>query len=137
MPSIFIIKEKIENPKEWYDRMMNNQGIWKYDDYLGKYYTHNVYLLERADETAFEDMSEEEFFGWDINSWIKVAGEKELVYGHYNDSMMEAEFVHIKDGECVRECRVYDGEIDTDEGENIIGLESWIDVASYVDAHML
>ena len=137
MPSIFIVKEKIENPKEWYDRVMNNQSGWEFDNILKKYHTQNVYLLERVDETAFEDMSEEEFFGWDVQSWITVADGKELIYGYYNDSMREAEFIHIKDGECIREYTVYDGETDADEGENSIGFESWIDVASYVDSHML
>ncbi len=137
MPSIFIVKEKIDNPKEWYDCVMNNQGGWEFDDILKKYHTQNVYLLERIDETAFEDMSEEEFFGWDVQSWITVACGKELIYGYYNDSMREAEFIHIKDGECIREFRVYDGETATDEGENNIDFESWIDIASYVDSHML
>ncbi|MBQ7776892.1 MAG: hypothetical protein IJ379_13330, partial [Lachnospiraceae bacterium] len=115
MPSIFIVKEKIENPKEWYDNVMSNQDGWEYDNNLNKYHTQNVYLLERADETAFEDMSEEKFFGWDTQSWITVAGEKELVYGYYNDSMREAEFIQVKNGKCIREYRVYDGETDTDE----------------------
>lgn len=137
MPSIFIVKEKMENPKEWYDSMMNNREVWKFDDNLNSYHTRSVYLQERVDEVAFEDMSEEEFFGWDTESWVTVAGEKELVYGYYNDSMMTAEFIYIKDGKCIREYRVYDGELDTDEGEDIIGFESWVDVASYVDGHML
>ena len=51
--------------------------------------------------------------------------------------MRTAEFIQIKDGKCIREYRVYDGETDTDEGEDIIEFESWIDVASYVDSHML
>ena len=137
MASVFIVKEKIENPKEWYDSVMSNQGEWEYDDILKKYHTQSVYLLERADETAFEDMSEEEFFGWGTQSWITLAGGKELVYGYYNDSMRTAEFIQIKNGKCIREYRVYDGETDTDEGEHIIEFESWVDVASYVDSHML
>ena len=137
MASIFIVKEKMENAKEWYDSVMNNKGVWKYDDTLKAYYTQSVYLLERTDETAFEDMSEEEFFGWGTESWITIADEKELLYGYYNDSMMTAEFIQIKDGKCIREYRVYDGELDTDKGEDVIGFESWVDVASYVDKHML
>ena len=78
MPSIFIVKEKIENPKEWYDSVMSNQSEWEYDDILKTYHIQSVYLLERADETAFEDMSEEEFFGWDPQSWITLAGEKRV-----------------------------------------------------------
>ena len=66
-----------------------------------------------------------------------MAGEKELVYGYYNDSMREAEFIQIKDGKCIREYRVYDGETDTDKGEDVIAFESWIDAASYIDSHML
>lgn len=136
MPSIFIVKERLENPKEWYDKAMENQKEWEYDEILKGYHTGTVYLLEREDSTAFEDMSETEFFGWSADSWIELAGGKELLYGHYNDSALEAEFVHIKDGKCIREYGEYDGEIDTNEGDEP-EFESWVDVASYVDKKML
>ena len=136
MPSIFLVKEKLKNPKEWYDNVMGNKDEWEYDAILKKYYTGNVYLLEREDATAFEDMAETEFFGWSTDSWLKVAGEKELIYGHYNSSALEAEFIHIKDGQCIREYAEYDGEIDVNEGVEP-RFENWVDVASYVDKKLM
>lgn len=136
MASVFIIKEKIVNPKEWYDKVMENNENWEYDEILQSNHTGNVYLTEEENQILFEDMSEEVFFGWETSEWIKVADNKELIYGYYDDDNCCAEFVHIKNGKCIREYREYDDGIDTDEG-NVPKFMSWIDVASYVDEEML
>ena len=136
MPSIFIIKDKMKNPKEWYDKVMGNQQEWEYDENINQSRAGNVYLVEREDSVAFEDVSDMEFYGWGTESWVKLAAGKELIYGYYSEDMLEAEFVHIKDGKCIRDYRVYDSEVDTDEGDEP-EFESWVDVASYVDRHML
>lgn len=136
MPSIFVIKERVENPKEWYDKAMGNNEEWVYDSIQKLYHTGSVYLIERENETAFDDFAETEFFGWSTENWCKLAGEKELVYGYYNDDAMEAEYVHIKGGVCVREYSEYEGEVDTDEGDEP-EFENWISVASYVDRELL
>ena len=136
MASVFIIKEKINNSKEWYDKVMQNDEKWEYDDILESYHTGNVYLTEKENSTSFEDMSEEVFFGWETSSWIEAADNKELIYGFYNEDNCCAEFVHIKDGKCIRDYREYDNEIDTNEG-NIPEFNNWIEVAGYVDEEML
>ena len=50
---------------------------------------------------------------------------------------MNAEFVHIKNGICLRVYQEYDGEVDTDEGDDPeISISEWSDVADYIDDHM-
>lgn len=93
-------------------------------------------MEEREDRVSFEDMSENEFFGWDTSSWITLAGDKELIYGYYSEDNCSAEFVHIRDGACVRDYRIYESEVDTDEGADP-SFDGWTDVAEYVDKNLL
>lgn len=81
-------------------------------------------------------MSEDRFYGWSTESWMRLAGEKELIYGYYTEDTLEAEFVHIKNGKCIRDYREYSEEVETDEGD-IPKFQNWVDVASYVDGEML
>lgn len=62
-----------------------------------------------------EDFSGTQLFGWDASSWGELAGQEELIYAYY-DEELNAEFVHVKDGVCVRAYLAYEGEVDTDEG---------------------
>lgn len=136
MPSIVVMKEKIENPKEWFEKEFQEEGEWETDSILGEYRLGNIYLKEGEDYTSIEDMEELIFLGWDTESWIKVASGKELIYGYYSEEQLEAEFVHIRDGKCIRDYRVYDGEVETKEG-NTPKFDSWVDVATYVDKNLL
>lgn len=142
MASVFVIKGKVDMPMEWYSREMGIDSPWEFDDILKMYRNLGrfgyVYLKESEDSVSFEDMSENEFFGWETSSWIALAGDKELIYGYYSDDSCSAEFVHIRNGECIRDYRVYDfdGEIDTDESVSP-EFDSWIDVAEYVDEKLL
>lgn len=61
---------------------------------------------------------------------------QELVYGYYDDGAGNAEFVHIKDGKCIRDYRIYDFELDTDKGVSP-EFHDWVDVAEYVDKELL
>ena len=48
-----------------------------------------------------------------------------------------AEFIHIKNGVCLRAYQEYDGELDIDEGEDPeTSVSEWSDVADYIDDHM-
>ena len=98
MPSIFVLKEKITSPMEWYSRMMKKTAEWEFDNLLETYHLGSVYLFESSNGVSFDDMSEEEFFGWKVSSWIALADGKELIYGYYNEDSGNAEFVHIKNG---------------------------------------
>jgi len=84
----------------------------------------------------FDDYSNYHFVFWDTESWIEFAQDREIIYGHFSDDELSAEFLHIKGGKCIREFREYFD----DEGSNVnVGalpkFDSWVDVASYVE-HM-
>ena len=50
---------------------------------------------------------------------------------------MNAEFVFIQNGLCMRAYQEYDGEVDTDQGEDPdIPIHGWADVAGFIDKHM-
>lgn len=73
----------------------------------------------------------------DVSSWLDLAGQEELIYAYYDEDL-NAEFVHIKDGVCVRAYLEYEGEVDTDEGEDPeTAISKWSDVAGYMDEHMV
>lgn len=135
MPSVFTVKEKIEKPMEWYSKNMKCASQWEFDEQLKAYHLGPIYIKQCDDTTSFEDMSENEFFGWDTSSWIELAGNKELIYGYYNDDG-STEFVHIKDGLCIRDYRMYDFELDTDEGSSP-EFEDWDDVCNFIDDNLL
>ena len=51
---------------------------------------------------------------------------------------MNAEFVHVRDGVCLRAYQQYEGEVDTDEDEGSeTSVSGWSDVADYIDGHMV
>lgn len=136
MASIFLVKEKIETPMDWYSRAMKCSSEWAFDDTLKLYHLGDVYIEECNDGVSFEDMSENAFFGWETSAWIALADGKEIIYGYYGDGSGNAEFVHIKDGKCIRDYRVYDFEVDTDDGISP-AFNGWMDVAEYVDKNLL
>ena len=93
-------------------------------------------FFQRGDWVLGEDSSGPQLFGWDISSWLELAGENELIYAYYDEDM-NAEFVFIQNGLCMRSYQEYDGEVDTDEGEDMdIAVSNWSDVADYIDEHM-
>lgn len=91
----------------------------------------------RGDWTLAEDFSGTQLFGWEISDWVELAGQDELIYAYYDENM-NAEFIHVKDGVCLRAYTQYDGEADTDEGQDTdTSVSGWSDVASYIDRHMV
>ena len=90
----------------------------------------------RGDWTLAEDYSGTQLFGWKVTSWVELAGQDELLYAYYDEDM-NAEFIHVKDGICLRAYKQYDGEVDTDEGDDPdTSIKGWSDVADYIDEHM-
>ena len=50
---------------------------------------------------------------------------------------MNAEFIFIQNGLCMRAYQEYGGEVDTDQGEDPdIPIHGWADVAGFIDKHM-
>lgn len=68
MASVFVIKEKVDAPMEWYSKAMKCSSEWTYDDKLEAYHLGSVYMNECDDSVSFEDMSEDAFFGWETSS---------------------------------------------------------------------
>ena len=84
-----------------------------------------------------EDFSGTQLFGWEVSAWLELAGEDELIYAYYDEDM-NAEFIFIQNGLCMRAYQEYNGEVDTDEGEDPdISVSDWSDVADFIDEHMV
>lgn len=135
MASVFVVKGKLENPMEWYSSSCKCDTNWMFDTQFKAYHLGSVYMKQSGDTTSFEDLSEQEFFGWETSDWIALAGYRELIYGSYNEDG-SAEFVHIKDGVCLKDYRMYEFELDTEEGDTP-AFEDWADVCEYIDTCLL
>lgn len=100
-----------------------------------EYENDDIEFSTREDWTLAQDFSGTQLFGWEVSSWVELAGNDELIYAYYDENM-NAEFVHIKNGICLRVYQEYDGEVDTDEGDDPeISISEWSDVADYIDDH--
>lgn len=96
----------------------------------------DIEFSAKVDWTCVQDFSYTQFFGWEIFSWIETAGDRELIYAYYDENL-NAEFVHIKDGVCLRAYREYGGEVDTDQGDDPdTCVFTRDDVADYMDDNM-
>lgn len=92
---------------------------------------------KRGDWILAEDFSGTQLFGWGISDWVELAGDDELIYAYYDEDM-NAEFIHVRDGVCVRAYMQYDGEADIDEGEDTeTSVRKWSDVGNYMDKYMI
>lgn len=90
----------------------------------------------REDWTLAEDFSGTQLFGWEVSSWVELAGNDELIFAYYDENM-NAELIHVKDAVCLRAYQEYDGEVDTNEGDDSdTAISEWSDVADYIDEHM-
>ena len=84
---------------------------------------------QKGDWVLAEDFSGTQLFGWEVSTWLELAGKDELIYAYYDENM-NAEFV--------RAYQEYDGEVDTDQGEDLdVSISGWSDVAEYMDEHMV
>ena len=93
-------------------------------------------FFQKGDWVLAEDFSGTQLFGWEVSSWLELAGENELIYAYYDEDM-NAEFIFVQNGLCMRVYQEDNGEVDTDQGEDPdISVSGWSDVASYMDEHM-
>ena len=92
---------------------------------------------QKGDWVLAEDFSGTQLFGWEVSTWLELAGKDELIYAYYDENM-NAEFVFIQNGLCMRAYQEYGGEVDTDQGEDLdVSISGWSDVAEYMDEHMV
>lgn len=95
-----------------------------------------LFVSECSGWTLFNDLSGG--LGWiPAAEWLRFAENDELVAAGYNDSMGTGELTVIKDSVVRREFRddSHDPDSHVDEGvDREDRLESWVEVASFVDA---
>ena len=93
-----------------------------------------LYVYENDGWTVFEDLSGGYSF-IDVEQWKKFAGDDEFLFAGYNDASIYAEMIAIINGDVTKyfiEC--FDvPEENRNEGNGIADIESWVDVASFVD----
>ena len=49
---------------------------------------------QKGDWVLAEDFSGTQLFGWEVSTWLELAGKDELIYAYYDENM-NAEFVFI------------------------------------------
>lgn len=136
MASVFkISKDNIADPMKWLDENIPIAGSWEKDELLQEYHKGSIYFKIQDNFIQYEDLNQEAFCYWEKEAWLKLAQDKELIYGFYSEDTLEAEFIHMKNGVCIREFR-YCEEVEIDEG-GTPNFETWVDVASYVDKELL
>lgn len=97
-----------------------------------------LYIYERDGWTVFEDFSGR-LSSIPADSWLKFAGNDDFVLAGYNDAIGCGELIVIEKGAVVREFLYYadDAEENVDRGKlaqpGYEPLETWIEVASFVD----
>ena len=140
MSIILVEKKNIADPMKWFQDTMGFEGEWEKDPYLKGYnlviQNDTFYYCDTEDYYRFDDRSNYNYVYWDTEAWLDFAQDREVIYGHFSDDELSAEFLHIKDGKCIREFREY---FDDEDSNVDIGtlpkFNSWVDVASYVE-HM-
>lgn len=106
------------------------------ENMLSEYEDIEIFESKRKNWTLAEDYTYLQFVGWEVSSWIELANGHELIYAYYDENM-NAEFIHIKGGVCVRAYQEYDGEKDIDEGDDPeISISDSSDVDIYIYNNM-
>ena len=138
MSVLLVEKTNISDPMKWFRDTMGFQGEWQKHPHLEGYtikeHDSEFYYCDTGDYYRFEDFSNFYFEFQETEEWLNIAQGRELFNGYFSDDDLAAEFIHIKNGECIREFREYSD----DEEDNVdLGtspkFDSWVDVASYVD----
>ena len=138
MSVLLVEKTNISDPMKWFCDTMEIQGEWQKDPHLDGYKIEErdseFYYCDTENYHRFEDFSNFYFVGWDTETWLNIAQGRVLIYGYFSDDDLSAEFIHFKNGECIREFREYS---DYEEDNIDLGIspkfDSWVDVASYVE----
>ena len=97
-----------------------------------------VYVYHNAPWTVFEDLSGG-FSVISAENWLQFAEKNSLIVAGYNDAILFAEFIIIENGVVIRD---FFEDYDNPEDNRNLGIlpfeketpiESWIDVAAFVD----
>lgn len=133
----FKIRTTLDDAEVRYSKLMSLEEEYEWDDIQESLHIGDVYVSEKEGYVLFEDMSGEAYFGWETSEWLEFAGKDELIYAYYDENG-NAEVVCIKDGTCIRDFRMYDFEIETNEGKANFEyfIANWNDVASFLEENM-
>ena len=87
MSILLVEKKNITDPMKWFADVMGFEGEWEKDSYLAGYklVVHNdtFYYSDTENYYRFEDMSNYNFEYWETESWLKLAEDREIIYGHF------------------------------------------------------
>ena len=138
MSVLLVEKTNISDPMKWFCDTMGIQGEWQkaphLDGYTIKERDSEFYYCDTENYHRFEDFSNFYFEFQETEEWLNIAQGRELIYGYFTDDDLSAEFIHIKNGECIREFREYsEYEEDNVDLGTLPKFDSWVDVASYVE----
>ncbi len=121
-----------EPVKEKYDKVCLSDCVKLCLDENEQWKGTCLYIYEKADWTIFEDVSG--FLSTiPAQSWKYFACEDEFIFAGYNDAVPYGEFIAIKNGCILKEFLQFPDERKTDDREYEIEMNSWIDVAFFVD----
>lgn len=116
--------------------MIRTRKNWRIVNFDGAGEDYHFTIMGKDDCKKAMDLFQK-MIGWGISDWVELAGEDELIYAYYDEDM-NAEFIHVRDGVCLRAYTQYDDEVDTDEGEDVeTSVREWSDVGDYMDKHMV
>ncbi len=116
--------------------MVRTRKSWRIVNFDGAGEDYHFTIMGKNDCKKAMDLFQK-MIGWGISDWVELAGEDELIYAYYDEDM-NAEFIHVRDGVCLRAYTQYDDEVDTDEGEDAeTSVREWSDVGDYMDKHMV
>lgn len=148
-PSYFRIKlnkeEAIERLCDWNGGQYKDLIIANHLDAVkvsidkdGKWKGSCLYVYENEEWTVFEDLSGGYSF-IETESWKEFAKENDLVFAAYNDAMLYAELIMIVGGVVTKYfIENFDmPEDNVNEGDGIAEINSWIDVADFIDNDIL
>lgn len=121
-----VIKERVETDYgDAVDNSLDDNGNWK---------GSCTYVYENEGWTIFEDLSGG-YMAIPAESWLEFAGNDELVVAGYNDAILYGEMVVITQGSVQKEFfeDMDNPEENVNKGNAYSEINSWIDVATFVD----
>lgn len=144
-PSYFRIKlsmeEAVRRACEWYGRVYRERIETNYSKAVDASLDQNkqwkgscLYAYEKEGWTVFEDLSGGCSCN-DVEQWLEFAKQDEFIFAGYNDAILYGEMVVITDG-IVSKHFMEDFDMpeeNVNEGDGVENINSWIDVAKFVD----
>lgn len=133
MSSLSVVKISLdmEESKEWLTNFLSLQSLDELEC------IDEIDFKEDDSFTSITDNSGTDiFFGLEINAWYDSLKDGILYYANYDEDNGNVEYIHIEKKEIVRDYRMYDFNVDTNEGSNP-SFDDFSDALAYIDDHFL